>query len=336
MSHAYIDQLEPAQFVQGAYAVQNCQVGQTKAGKPFLKMLLVDKTGRTPGRMWNVPEGLPDRLPTDGFVYLEGQTQPYQGEIQIIVQRIEPHEPTDRELVELLPATKFDIDTMFGEVLTLLNSLEHPAIGALRDRYLEDADLMGAFCKAPAAREVHHARIGGLLEHTRSLMLGAEALLPNYPGVSRDLVLFGLFLHDLGKCLELSWNTGFAYTADGELVGHIARGCTILRQKVAACLDPELGDAAIDVPEPILLALEHILLSHHGQPEFGALKLPATPEAVFVSCLDNLDAKMDLVLEAANRKALGHGAPDRQGDFTQRIWALNTRVYRPDPTAPAE
>lgn len=326
-----IDSLKAAQNIDGVYAVQNLQLGNTKAGKPYLKMLIADKTGRTPGRMWSASEDLYQSLPTDGFVHLQGQTQPYQGEMQIIVHNIRAHQPTERELMELLPATEHDVDEMFGQTLRLLQSIENPALKCLVDRYLEDGDLMQQFCQAPAAQTLHHAYLGGLLEHTLSLMTLADKMVGHYPHLSRDIVLMGLFLHDLGKCQELTWLEGFGYSMDGQLVGHIGRGVVLLNDKCKACEDPELAEAAMKIPTPLRTVLEHIILSHHGVPEFGALKIPATPEAIFISNLDNLDAKMNMALVAAAREKLGQ-APDLGSDFTEKIWALGTRLYRPDPT----
>lgn len=324
----YLRDLGPAQLVQGVFAVQNCQLGQTRNGKPYIKCLLADRTGRRPGRMWNASEELFRQLPTDGFVWIEGETQPYQGELQIIIRTIEPYEPTENELTYLLPSTSQDVDQMFAQVVRMLQTLEHPAIRALAERYLEDGELMRRFCQAPAAQNLHHACLGGLLEHTLSVMRLGEAVLPLYPQLNRDLVLFGLFLHDLGKCAELTWQRGLGYSEDGHLVGHVARGVIWLEEKARQCqqLDPP-----VTVPEPILRVLHHIILSHHGQAEFGALKPPATPEALAVHLIDNTDAKLHMALSAAARD---EDDPEAASDpFTQRVWALgNARFYRPDPT----
>jgi 3'-5' exoribonuclease len=321
----YIRDLQAAQNIDGVFAVQNCQLGKTKNGKPFIKCLLADKTGRTPGRMWNTTEEQFQTLPTDGFVWIAGQTQPYQGEMQIIIQDIRPFEPTAKDLTELLPSTEYDIDDMFAQVLRFLQSLENPAIKELGNRYLEDGELMDKFCKAPAAMTLHHAYLGGLLEHTLGLMKMADAFCPLYPKLNRDIVLFGLFLHDLGKCLELTWEQGFGYSEDGQLVGHIARGAIILHEKAKAC-----DEAGAKVPAAILRVLTHIILSHHGVPEFGALKVPATPEAIAISILDNLDAKLNMAISAT--RGDGGKPADLGGDFTEKVWALDTRLYRPDPT----
>ena len=311
------------QLVDGVYAIQNCQLGQTRTGKPFLKCLLADRTGRTPGRMWNASQELYATLPTDGFVWLEGQAQPYQGEIQIIIHKIESARPTEEQLLDLLPRTEHDIDEMFAELGRILQTIEHAPLAALIRTYLDDQSLMERFRRAPAAMTLHHAFIGGLLEHTLQLLKVADPILPSYPKLNRDVVLAGLFLHDLGKCEELKWESGFDYTDDGRLVGHIARGVIRLEAKAKQC-----GDAGGEIPPPLLRVLTHIILSHHGKPEHGAQMVPATPEAIFVSLMDNLDAKVNMAISATrNDKSAKPG-----GDFTEKIWALETRLYRPDPT----
>ena len=326
----YIRDFEPTKFIDGVFAVQNCQLGQTKSGKPYIKCLLADKTGRTPARMWNANEDLFRKLPTDGFVWIAGQTQPYQGEMQVILKDIRPHEPTRQDLTELLPTTENNIDEMFAEVLRVLQTLKHPALRALAERYLEDGDLMDKFCQAPAAMTLHHAYLGGLLEHTLNLLRLADGILPLYPQLNRDLILFGLFLHDLGKCAELTWEKGFRYTDEGQLIGHIALGLLWLEEKAKAC--QQLPTGAVRIPKPILRVLGHIILSHHGQPQFGAVKIPATAEAIAISIIDNLDAKLNMALAAIRSDQAGAGSPDKLGgQFTERIWALDTKLYRPDP-----
>jgi len=317
--------LKPNELVDDIFALQNCQLGMTRGGKPYLKCLLGDRSGRTPGRMWNATQELFDTLPTDGFVHLEGQTQPYQGEMQIVIQKICSVEPTDEELTGLLPTTKHDIDQMFSEVSQRLSTIKHPALAALAQQYLNDQDLMQKFRRAPAAMTIHHAFIGGLLEHTLNVLRLADVLCPLYPQLNREIILFGLFIHDLGKCVELTWEMGFSYSEDGQLVGHIARGVVWLQEKAKAC-----ASSGTIVPEPILRVLCHIILSHHGKVEFGALKVPATPEAIAVNLIDNVDAKLQIALEATGRQA----GLDQQlgGHFTEKVWALDTRLYRPDPT----
>jgi 3'-5' exoribonuclease len=321
----FIRDMQPNQLIQGVFAIQNCQLGQTKNGKPYIKCLIADRTARTPGRMWNASDELFATLPTDGFVYLEGQTQPYQGEMQIIMQQVRAVRPTEEDLLNLLPCTSRNIDQMFAEVLRMLGTIQNPALKALAETYLSDGELMERFCKAPAAMTLHHAYIGGLLEHTLSVLKLGEVFCPLYPKVSRDLLLMGLFIHDLGKCHELTWDTGFGYSDDGQLVGHVARGVIWLQHKAEAC-----AAQGHPIPPGLLMVLHHIILSHHGVAEFGALKVPATPEAIAVNLLDNLDAKMHMALAAT--RAEGGKPADLGGNFTEKVWALDTRLYRPDPT----
>lgn len=322
----FIADMEPNVLVSGVFTLQNCQLGLTRNGKHFIKCLLMDRTGRLPARMWNASEEQFASLPTNGFVFIEGQTQPYQGELQVILTHIQSVVPKGSDLVNLLPATENDIGEMFDEVASTLRTMKSPSLRALAEAYLGDDALMRRFKQAPAAVQLHHAYLGGLLEHTLNLLKLAEATLPLYPKCNRDIIMMGLFLHDLGKCIELSWLTGFEYTEDGQLIGHIARGAIILEKKAET-----IREAGVDLPDAALRVLTHIILSHHGKLEFGAVKLPSTPEAIFISHLDDLDAKMNMALDACR--------PDQDpsaqvpGDFTEKIWALDTRLYRPDPLA---
>ncbi len=322
----YISDFQANQLVEGVFAIQNCQLGLTRNGKPFLKCLIADKTNRLPGRMWNASEDLFNELPTNGFVRISGQTQPYQGELQVIIRSIAAVEPTIDDLRELIPSTDRDVEAMFAEVVRIVQSVEHPALKALIQAYLDDAELMDQFRSAPAAMVLHHAYLGGLLEHTESLLKLAEQVVPHYPELNRDVVITGLFLHDLGKCAELSWGSGFDYTDEGRLVGHIARGVLWLERKAE-----QVAAAGTPLPPGGLEILQHIILSHHGQPEFGALKIPSTPEAIFIHNIDNLDAKMQMSISAVRGEQ--PGAAQRGGRFTEKIWALDTRLYRPDPFA---
>jgi 3'-5' exoribonuclease len=277
--------------------------------------------------MWSIDEAAFRKLPTDGFVWVEGETQPYQGELQLIIRSIQPLEPSTDQMRDLLPASKFDPAVMFDELAAILGSLKHPAAKALAQSYLTDEYLMDALRQAPAAKSMHHAFIGGLLEHTLQLLKLANAMLPLYPKLNRDIVLLGLFLHDLGKTRELIYDRGFGYSDRGELIGHIVDGAIMLHDKAQVVMR-ETGQR---LPANFVLVLQHIIVSHHGVPEFGAAKIPATPEAVFVAQLDNLDAKTTMCLAAAR--------PDHQreselgGNFTEKIWGLDTKLFRPDPLA---
>ncbi|MDX2131261.1 MAG: HD domain-containing protein [Planctomycetota bacterium] len=326
-ARTYIADLgEPPQNLAGLFAIINKQLGTTRESrKYFLKCLIGDKTGQVPARMWTIDEPTYSSLPTDGFVRLEGQTQAYQGEIQLIISRIEAAEPTPEQMRELLPASTRPVGEMFEELVALLDTLQHPAMRALAKAYLDDAFLMDQFRTAPAAKSMHHAYLGGLLEHTLTLVKLATVVCPLYPKISRDIVVMGLFLHDLGKTRELVYDRAFSYTDRGELIGHIVDGAIMLHDKAQQVM----REQGVRIPGNAMLVLQHIIVSHHGVPEFGAAKIPATPEAILVSQLDNLDAKTTMALAAA-RPDRAH-AIDTGGNFTEKQWALDTKLFKPDP-----
>lgn len=323
----FIKDLEPSERIAGVYSIANAQLGKTKQDKPFLKCIIGDKTGQLPGRMWSIDPGYFKRLPTDGFVYIEAETQPYQGELQLIIQGIEAVEITVDLLKELLPTTARDIDQMFAELTGLLGTLEHPASRALVATYLGDEHLMTAFKQCPAAKAMHHAYIGGLLEHTLQLLNLADRICPLYPKINRDIVMLGLFLHDLGKTRELVYDRTFSYSDRGELIGHIVEGALMLHDKAQQVM----RTTGQRLPSNMVMVLQHIIISHHGVPEFGAAKIPATPEAILVSLLDNLDAKTTMALAIARPDLAAAG--DLGGNFTEKQWGLDTKLFRPDPLA---
>lgn len=313
--------LGEGEHVSGPFAIINAQLSKTRTDKLYLRCLLCDRSGTAPARMWSIDEVMFNRLPAEGFVWVEGDAQAYQGEMQIIIQSIDPFDPNEEMIRELLPASKRNPEEMFNELQAIFETLEHPASKRLAQAVFDDKALMSAFRTAPAAKVLHHAYLGGLLEHTLQLCNLADRMLPLYPDLNRDLVLLGLLLHDMAKTHELQYDRAFDYTDRGLLVGHIVDGVILLREKAY--------QPGIDFPPAAVMVLEHIILSHHGVPEYGAAKLPSTPEAIFVSNLDDLDAKTEMALVAAKRSR--NDGPDLRGAFTEKHWALNTRVYRPDP-----
>jgi 3'-5' exoribonuclease len=321
--HINLRDMMPNQYIDGTYSIVNPQLGVTRAGKPYLKCLVRDASGEAAARQWSFEEAMLGEIATTGFVWIAGHTQLYNDQVQIILEQIRAVEVSPAEIITLLPSTNKNIDEMFHDLKRLLNSIQHPAMRALAEVYLADEDLMAKFRAAPAAMNLHHAWIGGLLEHTLQLLKLADVMLPLYPRLNRDMVLMGLFLHDVGKTGELTWEKGFDYTPDGNLVGHVVRGAILLQFK-AAIAGKQSGQKLS--PEA-LRALQHIIISHHARPEYGAAKLPSTPEAIFVALLDNLDAKTSMGLEAARPEIPSAYA----GEFTDKVWALETRLYCPDP-----
>ena len=324
--HVNVRDHKAGAFVDGVYSLVNPQTAVTRGGKCYFKALIRDATGEAAARKWTFDEGMLPDVSSTGYARIVGRVELYNGQIQVVIEQIQGVDVSSEDLISLLPTTTKDIPEMFTGVCALLHSMSDEGMRGLADAYLTDEAMMVAFRHAPAATNVHHAWIGGLLEHTFQLMNLADRMLPLYPQLNRDIVLMGLFLHDLGKTVELEWEKGFNYTMDGQLIGHLVRGAVWLQLKAAMAA----RTSGIRLSGDVVTVLQHILISHHGQLEHGAAKLPSTPEAIFVALLDNLEAKTTVSIHAVARERLHAG----NAEFTERVWSLDSRLYRPDPLNP--
>ncbi len=292
----------------------------TTQGGLYIHAVLVDKTGQLVARQWQATEEAYQSIPDGGFMRFKGRVESYKGNLQFIIDGMRPAEDDSFDLADFLAVTKGNREEMWTRVQDVLKKIENADLQALMQKFLDDEGLMERFRRAPAAAVMHHAYIGGLLEHTLSLLELALVTIPRYPDLSLDLVIAGLFLHDIGKADELNFETAIGYTDEGQLVGHIVLAATWIRQKADA-LSAERGSP---FPEPIIWALQHIVLSHHGRYEFGSPKLPAIPEAVVIHYLDNLDAKVNMfaTLIEKDQNASSH--------WTNYNHALETKIFKSD------
>jgi 3'-5' exoribonuclease len=294
---------------------------QTTTGGLYIHAVLVDRTGQLLARMWQASQEIFDTIPDGGFLRFKGRTESYKGNLQFIIEAMSPVEMSEVNLASFLPICHRDIDDMWSQLMGQLSRIREPAVKALVDAFLADEVLMVKFRKSPAAVQLHHAYIGGLLEHTLSLVEMAALVIPRYPKVSLDLVLAGLFLHDLGKAVELGCDTKFEYTDQGQLLGHIVI-CTMLIEEKARVAGDAMGQP---FPDQVKWAIQHIVTAHHGRYEFGSPKLPATPEAIAVHHLDNLDAKLHQFIGAIESDK------DAESHWTQYNRTLETKVFKVDP-----
>jgi 3'-5' exoribonuclease len=216
---------------------------------------------------------------------------------------------------------------MCARLHELCGSIQNRHLSAIIQTYLDDDSLMNNFCKAPAAMSFHHAFLGGLLEHTLNAMEVGDCIVKFYPGLSRDLVLAGIFLHDIAKTWELRYDSSFAYTDGGQLVGHIVKSAIWVEQR-AKQAELVLGEK---IPQHLIDVLQHIIISHHDRPEFGSPKVPGTPVAIAVHMIENFDAKMMMALGACR----GENATVTDGNWTEWMKAFGGRLFRPD-VAPAD
>jgi len=288
----------------------------TTRGDLYIAMFLCDRTGQLNGRMWQASEAVYKSLPKPGYVHIQGRSELYQNNLQIVVNKVTPIDPSKVTVENYLARTSKDCDQLFRELQEIVGTIRHPQLVTLTKAFLADGALMKKFCDAPGGMKMHHDCIGGLLEHTHNMLRVAEAILPLYPQVQRDLVLAGIFLHDIGKTEELAYDMAFTYTDSGQLIGHISKTLLMIHQKAEA-----LRAAGEKIDPEVLDAVGHIVLSHHGKFEFGSPKLPATLEAFMVYYLDDLDAKMNQVASLIDGEL-------SEGNWTAWQNPLQTRLYR--------
>ncbi len=316
MTHKFINQIEPGEGINDIYLVKDPILRSTTRGDLYIAMFLSDRTGQLNGRMWQATETIYRALPKPGFVHVQGRSELYQDNLQIIVNSIQPIDPGKVSIEDFLAHTDKDTKQLFEEVKKMMEGIGNLQLKAIVGEFLSDKNLMDKFCEAPGGMKLHHDYIGGLLEHTHNMLQVATVILPLYPQVQADLVLAGIFLHDMGKTEELTYDMAFSYTDSGQLIGHIAQTLVMVNRKADA-----LAAKGTQIDRHILDALSHIILSHHGEYEFGSPKLPATPEAFMVYYIDDLDAKLNQVASAIDSE-LG------DSNWTQWKNALQTRLYR--------
>ena len=316
MAHKFINKIGPGEAVDDIYMVKEPILRSTTKGDLYIAMFLCDRTGQLNGRMWQATEAVYNSLPKPGFVHIDGRSELYQNNLQIIVNNISIVDAGKVRVEDFLARTDKDTKQMFEEVKRIAAGIKQRQLRALVEEFLADTELMEKFCTAPAATALHHSYLGGLLEHTHNMLRVAVAILPLYSEVQADLVLAAIFIHDIGKTEELSYDMTFSYTDSGQLIGHIAKSYLLLHQKADA-----LAAKGTKIDETILDALGHIILSHHGKYEFGSPKLPATPEAFMVNYIDDLDAKINQVTAAIDNEP-------GDSNWTGYRKPLETRLYR--------
>lgn len=319
--HRDITSLKPGERIEEqVYRIASKELRTTSNGSLYVHAVLADATGQILGRMWNASQEIYDSIPEGGFLLFRGRVESYKGKPQFIIDGLRAVDEGTFDASDFLPATRADVPALWAELKEILREIQHQDLLTLVGRFINDEAFARQFQRAPAAVALHHAWLGGLLEHTVNLLRLARAVCPLYPQVSQDLVLAGVFLHDAGKTRELAYSTNFEYTNEGQLIGHITQTVLWIQEMVKA-LEAETGQP---FPADVLMALQHIILAHHGKYEFGSPRLPATPEAMMIHYLDNLDAKLNMMIEAVAND------PDAASDWTSYIRALETRVFKPD------
>jgi 3'-5' exoribonuclease len=280
----FVEQIRERDQLESQFLVRDKITAMAKNGKPYLTLKLMDRTGEIEGRIWDRVDELTARFEKDDFVRVQGKASVYLGKMQLVVQQLAKVAEEDVDLADYLPVCPRPVEEMIAELRGLADSLETPHFRALMAEFLADKEFLRLYAKAPAAKAIHHVYLGGLLEHSLAVARLAEDVCRHYPGVQRDLLITGALLHDIGKVSELSYERSFAYTDTGKLLGHIVIGVEMVEERLRRL--PEFPAAAG-------ILLKHLLLSHHGQYEFGSPKRPKTLEAVILNYLDDLDSKIN-------------------------------------------
>src|SRR4051794_27942484 len=315
MKSPYVNELEPNQVIQTSFLVHSKEIRQKKSGEFYLSLLLADRTGELDAKMWdNVAEVL-DAFERDDFVRVKGLIQVFHNRPQMTIHKLRRMDDSEIEFVDYFPSSRRDPDVMWAELRALVEGIANPHLRALLDAMVADPDIAARYRRAPAAKQIHHAFLGGLLEHVLSLCSLARATAPHYPSVDLDLLLTGVLLHDIGKIHELNYERGFSYSNDGQLLGHIHIGVRMVSEKLRALPD---------FPPALRSLVEHMILSHHGELEYGSPKVPLFPEALLLHYLDDLDSKMECM------RALIDNDRQVEGCFTSYHQILSRSALKKD------
>ncbi len=300
------------QTVTTVFLVQSMDRKMARSGSAYLDLELLNAKGMVRAKLWDCDQFRFDFGPED-VVRVLGELEEFQGTPQIRIRQIARVDDSEIKVLDLFPRSRRDPEEMFACLMTWLREIPDGPIRALLLALLEDPAIAEKYKLAPAAMSYHHAYLGGLLEHVLSLLELADRVADHYTTLRRDLVIAGLVLHDIGKIEELTYKTGIRYSTRGQLLGHISIGLEMVNEKIRA-----IPDFPADLKDQI----EHIIISHHGELEFGSPKEPMFPEALVVHYLDNLDSKLQSVW------AQYETDKDRAGDFTARNPALKRELLK--------
>lgn len=310
MTKQPIAEISPGDRVEGRYLVARKELRQGQRAGQYLDLMLCDSTGRIPARVWNNAAEVAAGFEQGDVVDVSGVAESYRGETQLRIETITRAAQADRS--EFLPRARKDQAALEQRLREAIASIRSEPLRELLQRLFADEEFRQKFLSAPGAKALHHAYLGGLLEHTVEVVELCEKTVEVFPGLDRDLLIAAAILHDVGKIDELSWDAAFEYTDEGKLLGHLMLG----ERRVRAVADQIPG-----FPEHTKLMLSHLLLSHHGQAEFGSPKAPMTAEAIALHHAEDLDAKVNMFL--------GHIESARQKGqrWTERHFLLDRALY---------
>jgi 3'-5' exoribonuclease len=298
MKSPYVNELEANQTITGVFLVSSKEVRQKKTGEPYLSLILTDRTGDLEAKMFDNASEAMDTFVRDNFLRVKGMIQVFQNRPQLSIHKLQLVAETEIDIADFLPASKRDRDEMFRELQGLIADFTNPHLKALLESIFSEETIAMRFRTAPAAKTVHHAWVGGLIEHVLSLAQLAKFTGRHYAGIDMDLLMAGVFLHDIGKISELTYARSLGYSDEGQLLGHIVIGLQMVDEKIRKLPD---------FPPKLRELLLHMIVSHHGQMDYGSPKVPVFPEAMLLHLIDNMDSKMECMRGLMERDRMVDG-----------------------------
>ena len=314
-----IKDLRPDDRLEQVFLVSSRELRQSKAGKPFIQAELQDASGRIKAMMWDAAPAIAADMPPESFILAKVRVEQYQGATQLVIESFRPIDSDKVDMADFLAHTEKDINQLWEQTLNHLRKIKDKPLLQLIKQFVGDEQLMERFRSCPAAVKMHHAYVGGLLEHTENMLATALRILPGYPQLNADLLLVGIFLHDMGKTAELDYSLSIKFTDAGNLLRHLVQGVLLVEDKARLAGQATGGQFPRDTLDQVM----HIILSHHGQYDYGSPVLPATAEALLVHHLDNIDAKLNGL-----QQALATMLPD-DGNWTSWMKMFDRQMYRP-------
>ncbi len=284
MKNQFVNDLSPGVKVDDLFVLSEKNIAQKKDGNNFLHVVLSDKTGKIKGVVWDNLDNIINSIKSGDFVHVKGNVAEYRDSLQLVVKTMEYLAEDSVESADFLPVTCHDIEKMFDRIKQITSSIKTDYLKGLFDAFWNDQDFASRFKIAPAAKKMHHAYIGGLLEHSLSMALLVEKIAGHYGGINQDLLLAGAILHDIGKIREFNYRTKIDYSDEGRLLNHIVIGIQMVDEKIGQIKN---------FPEEDALLLKHMVASHHGIREFGSPEPPKTVEAVLLNYIDEIDSKIN-------------------------------------------
>jgi 3'-5' exoribonuclease len=281
-------------IITSTFVVVAKQIKPKKTGEPYLALTLGDRSGQLEAKMWDNVEEVLEAFEQDDFLKIKGLINKYKQRFQLTIHKLRKLGDSEIEYDDYLPKTTKNIDELWQTLAEFIATFQNPHLKTLVQAFMADPVISAAYRNAPAAKTLHHAYIGGLLDHVVSLFRSCDLICKNYPQINRDLLLTGAFFHDIGKIHELTYNRSFSYSTKGQLLGHMIIELEMLQAKLAQ--QP-------DFPDELKIMIEHLIISHHGEYEFGSPKLPMFPEALMLHYLDDLDSKMEAMRAQFERES---------------------------------